>query len=112
MATIKDLVRLCNSQKGCVTCPIDGLSFCSGEFIMGLAKEESVIDNWCGKHPTKTYADDFFEKFPNAVYKQGRNNKYPAKCRNYFYANRKGGVRDESNCDGGCEYCWNEECDE
>lgn len=97
MATIKDLVRLCNSQKGCVTCPIDGLSFCSGEFIMGLAKEESVIDDWCGKHPTKTYADDFFEKFPNAP---KNNNGTPCMCLNQIYQTIQ-------TCDGDCIFCWN-----
>lgn len=51
MATIKDLVRLCNSQESCAECPIDELSFCSLEFIMDLAKEESVIDDWCKEHP-------------------------------------------------------------
>lgn len=107
---------MCSAHDDCEECPLRAEPFTYGDCATAISKhyQECVrrIDNWCKEHPVKTYAQDFFEKFPNAVYKQGRNNKYPAKCRNYFYANCKGGVRDESNCDGGCEYCWNEECEE
>lgn len=68
----------------------------------------SIIDRHTGthdsdhisvdEHPQKTYAQDFFEKFPNAPKYGGR----PGGCRTHIY----GG---ELVCNvGGCKKCWNE----
>lgn len=51
----------------------------------------------------KTYADDFFEKFPNA---QKKPNGLPKTCRDLVY-----GMKDvycRTNCCSNCSDCWNE----
>lgn len=47
----------------------------------------------------KTYADDFFEKFPNAQKEAGGA---PKSCRDLVYGTKS------SHCMGGCRQCWNE----
>ena len=68
---------------------------------------DAIVDKWVLKHPAKTYAMDFFEKFPNA-----RRNEEgtPATlvCRKELYS-------DELPCIwycGGCTKCWNREMKE
>ena len=61
------------------------------------------------KNTTKTYADDFFEKYPDAPRSDG--GKRPMICRYYLYPEGcldehgrcKGDPRDES-----CTVCWSE----
>lgn len=61
-------------------------------------KAEKVIEQWAKEHPVKTYAQDFFEKHPNA-----RKDEFgrPKICREDIYG---GGCRDDNNCVD----CWNE----
>ena len=57
---------------------------------------DEIIDK---KHPTKTYIQDFFEKFPNA--KKSESDR-PTVCRANIYG-------DKLECHkGGCEKCWNQ----
>ena len=52
------------------------------------------------KYHNKTYAMDFFEKFPNAM---KSSNGQPLYCRANIYG-------DEFECpEGGCKKCWNQE---
>lgn len=64
------------------------------------AKMDETVDKRVKEHPVKTYAQDFFEKFPNAAKAtEGR----PGFCRIFIYG-------DEIECpEGGCEECWNQE---
>lgn len=81
----------------------------------------SFVEKWAREHPEvktdhpekrKTYAEDFFEKFPKANRMCEANicldNARPAVCRADIY--RVG------NCDGyftgDCQACWNEEMEE
>lgn len=55
------------------------------------------------KYHNKTYAMDFFEKFPNAM---KSDNGRPMCCRANIYG-------DELECcKGGCEECWNQKIEE
>lgn len=54
-------------------------------------------------HPIKTYADDFFEKFPKAG-KFDDGTPYDI-CVNIVYGT-------DFHCDESCKDCWNAECKE
>ena len=111
MATIKDLKRMCENMT-CKDCPLSGgdINDCWVLQPPDSYPDEdidAIVDKWVLKHPAKTYAMDFFEKFPNA-----RRNKEgtPATlvCRKELYS-------DELPCIwycGGCTKCWNREMKE
>lgn len=64
MASIKDLKRMCEMQKFCADCPLSGEdASCMPDLFPDNANE--IVDKWVQEHPVKTYADDFFEKFPD-----------------------------------------------
>ena len=68
----------------------------------GDAKEAiEIVQKWSDSHPIpkpKTYAEDFFEKFPNAPKCCGT----PSACRDCIYGSGK-------VCGPGlCKDCWNE----
>lgn len=101
MAQIKDLTRMCKYYNICQKCPLRSL--CTGlpsSFRKDEDEIDEIVDNWVKEHPTKTYAMDFFEKFPNALkVTDGR----PEFCRAAIYG-------DEIECpEGGCDECWNQE---
>lgn len=50
------------------------------------------------KYHNKTYAMDFFEKFPNAIKAESGN---PTICRSHIYG-------DKLDCNCECEECWNQ----
>ncbi len=105
--------RLCDSRTACEEsahderCPL--LVFC-WRTIATRNAEESItafenLQKWSDKHPKKTYAQDFFEKFPKA---QSNWDGTPFVCRKRIY----GGIH--STTLGDCDYtracyrCWNE----
>ena len=100
MATIKDLKRMCDSYKKCDDCPL-GYTRCGDSISALYDNADEIVDKWVEEHPVKTYAMDFFEKFPNAL-----KNRYgaPMGCWEHFY----GG---ENVCTGSfnCTECWNKE---
>ena len=56
-----------------------------------------ILQKWSNEHPKKTYAQDFFEKFPKA---QAYSDGSPFVCRKRIYGGK---------CPGeGCYKCWNE----
>ena len=65
-------------------------------------KAEEIVRQWEAKHPQKTYAQDFFEKYPKA-----EKDKYgnPKPCRKDIYA---GCCSDYDSC----TECWNEPMEE
>lgn len=105
--------RLCNSRTACAAgaaykeqCPL--LDFCGHPFTKICAKDaQKAIENlqkWSNEHPKKTYAQDFFEKFPKA---QSYSDGSPVVCRKIIY----GEIRPPfKNCyyTGACYKCWNE----
>lgn len=96
MATIKDLKRMCKEHHCCIGCPIFYLERC---MLYRLPSNiDEIIDKWVADHPIKTYAQDFFEKFPNAT----RDcNGLPPVCWKHFYGDGKDCPFVE------CTECWN-----
>lgn len=97
MATIKDLKRMCESMM-CKDCPFVDLGCCEPNHFLDNADE--IVDKWVAEHPVKTYAMDFFEKFPNAT--RDRNG-VPEVCWKQVYGDGKDCPSDE------CIKCWNRE---
>lgn len=101
--------RLCDSRTGCTAdaankeqCPL--FVFCKYPVITkGAEYAKKLIENlqkWSDEHPKETYAQDFFEKFPNAQNYAGVN---PVVCRKKIYGGFKNG-----DCAEPCYKCWNE----
>lgn len=65
-------------------------------------KAEDIVKQWAKEHPAKTYAQDFFSKFPRALKETSGE---PRVCREYVYG---------GDCRGGdnCVDCWNEPMEE
>ena len=105
--------RLCDSRTVCTAdaankeqCPL--FVFCKHPVITrGAEDAKKLIENlqkWSDEHPKKTYAQDFFEKFPKA---QSNSDGTPFVCRKRIY----GGIRSTlEDCDytGACYRCWSE----
>lgn len=100
--------RLCSSRLACEAvahderCPLYG--FCDLKYskihIKDAKKAIEILQKWSDEHPKKTYAQDFFEKFPDAPRLETAKDEYPSACRNTIYAGK---------CPGeGCYKCWNE----
>lgn len=99
MASIKDLKRMCKSFDYCEECVLKRK--CGSPASIDEAVEE-IVEKWVEEHPVKTYAMDFFEKFPNA---QKDRNGAPMACWKHIY----GGGND---CVGNCIKCWNQEVED
>lgn len=108
---LKEKRRMCETIKYCDECPfydVEGMDcFVSGATKPINAKEAiATVQKWSDEHPRKTYARDFFEKFPEAKPdKEG----VPRMCRVNCY----GGSCQYSAVAGAgpapCKACWNEE---
>lgn len=101
--------RLCDSRTRCTAdvankeqCPL--FVFCKHPVITrGAEYAKKLIENlqkWSNEHPKKTYAQDFFEKFPDAPQDELLKGRCPCTCRRSIYAGKCPGV--------GCDKCWNE----
>lgn len=104
MANIKDLKRLCSFYIGCIDCPIKSEYTCSVPRFPDNADE--IVDKWVAEHPIKTYAMDFFNKFPNA---HRLKSGVPKVCIERIY---NVACIDEYCCEPKCEECWNREMKE
>ena len=105
MATIKDLKRMCKSfKKACNNCPL--YSDCCGGCITAFPNNaDKIVDKWVEEHPAKTYMQDFFEKFPNAIKEKSGE---PIPCIGPIYPEFYG-----KPCPAGkCFECWNQEMKE
>ena len=105
MATIKNLRRMCKFYKSkCSDCPLQG-KCCACE-IPDNADE--IVDKWVKEHPIRTYAQDFFKKFPNAP--KGRYGT-PIPCIEDIYdVDKQLTECSKGNID--CLKCWNQEVKE
>ena len=98
MVSIKQLKRMCDSYEKCSDCPLNDT--CCGDSVSGLPDNaDEIVDEWVSKHPVKTYAMDFFEKFPNAKKYRG----VPTTCPREIYPEF------ENECCRDCSTCWNRE---
>lgn len=102
MANIKDLKRMCKEHHYCIGCPIFYLEGC---MLYRLPSNiDEIVNKWVDEHPVKTYAMDFFEKFPDA---QRRTTGIPIPCIRAIYSK----IQDEK-CSAKCPKCWNREMKE
>ena len=111
-----ELKRLCDSRTACTAdaankeqCPLHG--FCRQSLTIRAEEIITAVENlqkWSDEHPKKTYAQDFFEKFPKA---QSGSDGTPFVCRKEIYGEVP--PRNE-RCDrrGACKNCWNEPMEE
>lgn len=99
--------RLCDSRTTCRAdaankelCPL--IAFCGNTFATRSAEESITafenLQKWSDKHPKKTYAQDFLEKFPNA---RIGDDGLPEVCRMEVY-----GTRCLSMTGDMCTMCW------
>lgn len=104
--------RLCDSRTECTAdaankeqCPLYG--FCRQSLTIRAEEIITAVENlqkWSDEHPKKTYAQDFFEKFPDAPKDEAVKGKCPLACRRGIYG---------GECpDMGCNECWNEPMEE
>lgn len=112
-----ELKRLCGSRSACDAdaankerCPMFGV--CEDALTRICAEDVKtaieIVQKWSDEHPKKTYAQDFFEKFPKA---QSYSDGSPVMCRKIIY----GEIRPPfENCyyTGACKRCWNEPMEE
>ena len=98
-------LSFCNIE--CLECPLsdkhNGIGVgCQTFETRYPEKAEDIVKQWAKEHPAKTYAQDFFEKHPNA-----RKDDFgqPKMCREYVYG---GDCRGDDNCVD----CWNEPMEE
>ena len=104
MASIMDLKRMCKEHHYCIGCPLAHLEGCM-LYRLPINIDE-IVNKWVDEHPVKTYAMDFFEKFPNAQRKT--DERTPMACVEEVY-----GVANVNCLDGElCETCWNREMKE
>ena len=108
-----ELKRLCDSRDDCEAgvddkeqCPMFEVcnysltKFCTKDAI----KLVESLQKWSDEHPKKTYAQDFFEKFPDAP---SGSDGTPFVCRKEIYGEVP---PKDGRCDyrGACYRCWNE----
>lgn len=99
MAQIKDLKRMCDFHGACSECELCVYDRCTVYDLPDNADE--IVDKWVKEHTMKTYAMDFFEKFPNAMKNYIGTPTICVKC---VY----GGL--DIKCDGQlCYDCWNQD---
>jgi hypothetical protein len=127
MASIKDLKRMCKNMT-CKDCQLSGsgVADCWMYTLPDSYPDEdidAIVDKWVEEHPAtkesakehgfeteghhvKTYAMDFFEKFPNAYVDRY---KTPKVCRVIIYGNN---CPKECHIVSSCYDCWNMEIKE
>lgn len=108
--------RFCDSRNVCMSdatdkeqCPL--LAFCAQKrpvCAKDIKTAMETVQKWSDEHPKKTYAQDFFEKFPKA---QKKSDESPFVCRKRIYGKTRPTFED---CDytGSCKSCWNEPMEE
>ena len=112
-----ELRRLCDSRTECTAdaankeqCPLH--DFCRQSLIIRAEEIITAVENlqkWSDEHPKKTYAQDFFEKFPDAPKDEAVKGKCPWACRIGIYGG--GCPKIEPEIDS-CYECWNEPMEE
>lgn len=91
----------------CSECPLhngnNGTNYSCHQFER-LQPENAIeiVENWAQEHPVKTYAEDFFEKFPDAP-KTSSGTPKALRCGVYGNMKCKHGI---------CADCWNEPIEE
>ena len=112
-----ELKRLCDSRTECTAdaankeqCPLHG--FCRQSLTIRAEEIITAVENlqkWSNEHPKKTYAQDFFEKFPDAPKDKSDKSECPGACRNMIYGGGCPKMKLRVDC---CYECWNEPMEE
>ena len=115
---LHEFKRLCASRDGCVAdaankerCPMFGVCDDALTRICAEYAETAIeiVQKWSDEHSEKTYAQDFFEKFPDAPKDKSAKSEYPDACRNMIYGGGCPKIELKVNC---CYKCWNEPMEE
>ena len=116
-----ELQRLCDSSGSCSgvlynkeDCPM--FTICRQIKKYGKVFDENknakkaikIVQKWSDEHSRKTYAQDFFEKFPKA---QRGSDGAPFVCKKTIYGRARPNFED-CGYTGTCENCWNEPMEE
>lgn len=109
-----ELNRLCDSRTGCVAdvankgqCPLFEVcdhtltTICAEDAIKAI----EILQRWSDEYPKKTYAQDFFEKFPKA---QSNSDGTPFVCRKRIYGGIHSTTLEDCDYTRACYRCWNE----
>ena len=111
---LHEFKRLCASRDGCVAdaankerCPMFGVCDDALTRICAEYAETAMetVQKWSDEHPKKTYAQDFFEKFPDAPKDEAVKGKCPWACRIGIYGGGCPKIDPKIDC---CYECWNE----
>lgn len=103
MAQIKDLKRMCEGYNKCERCPLSCKSYAPPYELPDNSDE--IVDKWVKEHPVKTYAMDFFKKFPDAP--KGKDGT-PIPCiKDIYDVDKQLTECFKGNID--CLKCWNQE---
>lgn len=99
--------RMCDTLFSCKECIFYDLGECNLSEI--TQNHIDQLQKWSDEHPApkpKTYADDFFEKFPEAIRIDGK----PVSCRANLYRTscRWKSCNNVDQCAKDCLSCWNE----
>ena len=112
-----ELRRLCDSRATCEAterdkqcplydfCGLPHSRVCDNDAIMAM----EALQKLSNEHPVKTYAQDFFEKFPDAPKDESAKVKCPVACRRGIYGGGCPKIDPEIDC---CCECWNEPMEE
>lgn len=95
----KKYMRMCKSYENCEGCPRYGKGCLEFNMDMDAFEElENDVERWTEEHPQRTRLQDFREKYPDALMKQGNCPKTCAKDLGYC-----------KECPEvtTCEECWN-----
>ena len=109
--------RLCDSRTECSPnekdeerCPL--YDFCRLAYSKIYAEDAKMaiesLQKWSNERQKKTYAQDFFEKFPKA---QSGLDGTPLVCREEIYGRARPEFED-CGYTGTCKNCWNEPMEE
>lgn len=111
--------RMCKFYNLCVDCPWtiskNGFDVGCENYVIEHTKDAILsLQRWSDEHPlqpSKTYADVFFEKFPNCsdagIVDGERGFRYPVYCREILFGSRNGGCLKRSE-GYHCSDCWEE----
>ena len=114
---LQTMKRMCYEYGGCGACPMEKAvgpkTTCASWRIHHPDEAIAIVKQWAKEHPQKkrkTYAEDFFEKFPNAPHstKNGMVTDRPAACRMVIYGGSPLCIA--TDCD--CAACWNAEMED
>lgn len=89
----------------CSTCGLSkynngmNIGCCAFEYLCP-EKAVAIVEQWAKEHPLRTYAQDFFEKFPNTAKDY---NGLPLLCKRHVYG---------GECTYNCPACWNSPMEE